>query len=438
MNHRSMTSLVILSFLTLSACGDSGPDMKAGFAAELPKGWELESFKITVSEDVGTKVSPVTQHRFVAEVAPAENLFEKVATLLGKDVLKPVFEKGKDVEVHGVGVAVFTAGKWETHYQLENSPFFAGGQSVKSFSPNHVVIGSSDYRSLIQSAKGDMEKLEQQSRQLAGQIDQKMVELQKANADAQARINQASQQVAQSQQNNRAQQSSEYQAYSQKVQEISNKYAKQLSDERAVITKTFTEKKGALDAQYTSDIQKIRAEMTETGKWRQTERTRVQQEYTAALQDAQRKRLDANSMAAIKTSAGAKAKTEFDAIEEETRTKVQASRDREAKTTTDYRTQVSGLQADSQSAVNVLNEQINSARTGELAAEKKKYDDLLATSTGDVKQAQSDYNATVQSANERGRQLTTEINGMRNQINNNSRSIDNLREVLAFLESSTN
>ena len=438
MTLRTMTFFTILSFLALSACGESGPDMKAGFAAELPQGWELESFKITVSEEVGTKVSPVSQHRFVAEVAPKEDLFEKVATLLGKDVLKPVFEKGKDVEVHGVGVAVFTAGKWETHYQLENSPFFAGGQPGKSFSANHVVMGSSEYRSLIESAKGDMDKMEQQSRKLAGDIEQKMAELQAANADAQARINQASQQVAQNQQNTRTQQSNEYQVYSQKVQEISNKYAKQLNDERAVITKTYTEKKGALDSQYTAEVQKIRAQINETGKWRQAERTRVQQEYNAAIQDAQRKRVDAASMAAIKTSAQAKAKTDFDAIEEQTRSKLQADRDREAKATTDYRTQISTLQSDSQTSVNSLNEQINTARNTELETEKKKYDELVAASSGGLKQAQSDYNTAVQSANERGRQLSTEINGMHTQINNNSRNIQSLKEVLAFLESSTN
>ena len=435
MKRRTIALFTLLSFLSVTACGDSGPDMKTGFAAELPKSWELEGFKITASEEVGTKVSPVSQHRFVAEVAPTEDLFEKVATLFGNDVLKPVFEKGNEVEVHGVGVAVFTAGKWETHYQLENSPFFAGGQPAKSFSPNHVVIGSSDYRSLIQSAKSDLEKLEQQSIQLAGEIEQKMAQLQTANAEAQTQINQASQQVSQSQQDTRAQQSDEYKAYSEKVQEIRNKYAKQFGDERAVITKTFTEKKGALDAQINADVKQVRAEITETGKWRQSERTRVQQEYNSTLKDAQLKKLD---VAAVKSSAAAKAKAEFDAIEELTRTKVQAGRDRETKATTDYRAQVAALQSDSQTAVNALNEQINTARDAELEAEKNKYEQLVASSSGELKQAQGDYNATVQSANQRGRQLSSEINGMRNQLNNNGQNIQSLKEVLAFLESSSN
>ena len=438
MKQRKTTLLIILSFLSLTACGDSGPDMKAGFAAELPKGWELESFKITASEEVGTKVTPASQHRFVAEVAPTEDLFEKVATLRGKDVLKPVFEKGNEIEVHGVGAAVFTAGKWETHYQLENSPYFGGGQSAKSFSPDHVVMGTSEYRTLVQSAQRDMETLEQQSNKLAEEIQRKMSELQTANAEAQAQINQASQQVSQSQQETRNQQSDEYKAYSQKVQDIRNKYAKQFSDERAVITKTFTDRKAALDSQFKNDVTQIRAEITETGKWRQSERTRVQQEYNATLKDAQIKRVDASAMAVIKTNASTKAKADFDAIEEQTRARVQADRDREAKATADYRAQAAALQSEAQTAVNSLNEQINATRDAELDAEKKKYDELVAASSGELKQARSAYDATVQSANERGRQLSTEINGMRNQLTNNSRNIQSLKEVLAFLESTSN
>ena len=278
-----------------------------------------------------SKVSPVSQHRFVAEVSPDEDLFQKVATLQGRDVLKRVFEKDTDLEVHGVGVAVFTAGKWETHYQIEKAPFFEGGKSAKSFAANQVVVGSSEYKSLTKSAQDDLQKLQEQSDKLSVDIQQKMSELQAANAEAQTKINQSAEQVGRIQQEVRTKQSNEYQAYNQKVQEISKKYAGDYNTKRTDMSKDFNEKKKALDAQYSAEIKKIRAQRTEAGTWRQTERKRVMTEYNAAISDARKQKLDAASLAAVKTSADAKARAEYDAIEAQTKAKMDDSRERETK-----------------------------------------------------------------------------------------------------------
>ena len=427
---------IVLSVL-LVACGDDGPDMKAGFAKDIPKGWELESFKITASEEVGTKVSPVSQHRFVAEVSPSEDLFQQVATLQGKSILKRVFEKGTDMEVHGVGVAVFTAGKWETHYQIEKAPYFEGGKSAQSFGANQVVVGSSEYKSLTKSAQDDLQKLQEQSDKLSVEIQQKMSELQAASAEAQTKINQSAEQVARIQQEVRTKQSNEYQAYSQKVQEISKKYAGDFNTKRTDMSKDFNEKKSALDAQYSAEIKKIRAERTEAGTWRQTERKRVMTEYNAAISDARKQKLDAASLAAVKTSADAKARTEYDAIEAQTKAKMDDSRERETKATADYRAELAKLQGEAQNAINAQSSDITTARDTELAAEKAKYEAAVAASSNELKQAQTAHDSLVQSANARRNQLSNEIAGMRGQLDNNSRNMQSVKEVLAFLESTS-
>ena len=423
--------------LLLVACGDDGPDMKAGFVKDIPKGWKLESFKITASEEVGTKVSPVSQHRFVAEVSPDEDLFQKVATLQGRDVLKRVFEKDTDLEVHGVGVAVFTAGKWETHYQIEKAPFFEGGKSAKSFAANQVVVGSSEYKSLTKSAQDDLQKLQEQSDKLSVDIQQKMSELQAANAEAQTKINQSAEQVGRIQQEVRTKQSNEYQAYNQKVQEISKKYAGDYNTKRTDMSKDFNEKKKALDAQYSAEIKKIRAQRTEAGTWRQTERKRVMTEYNAAISDARKQKLDAASLAAVKTSADAKARAEYDAIEAQTKAKMDDSRERETKATADYRAELAKLQGETQNAINAQSSDITTARDAELAAEKAKYEATVAASSDELKQAQTAHNALVQSANARRNQISNEIAGMRGQLDSNSRNMQSVREVLAFLESTS-
>jgi hypothetical protein len=427
--------LVLVMSLFLAACGDDGPDMKAGFAADVPKGWELESFKITASEEVGTKVSPVSQHRFVAEVAPSEDLFERVATLQGKDILKRVFEKGTDVEVHGVGVAVFTAGKWETHFQIEKAPFHEGGKSAKSFGANQVVVGSSEYRALTQAAKDDLQKLQEQSDKLAVEVQQKMAELQASSVEAQKKISQNSELVARVQQETRTKQQGEYQAYSQKVQEISNKYAGEFNTKRAESTASYNEKKKALDTQYSADIKQIRAERSEAGQWRQTERKRALAEYNAAITDARKKKLDAASLASVKSAADAKARAEYAAIDGQAKTRVDDTVARETKVSADYRAAVGTLQSETQAAMKTTGDEITGTRDAELAAEKKKYDDLVAASSAELTEAQNAHNALVKSANERNRQLSSEIAGMNNQLNSNGRNFQNVKEVLTFLES---
>ncbi len=420
--------------LFLVACGSDGPDIEAGFAAEVKEGWQLESFKVTASEESGSKVSPVSQHRFVAEVAPREDLYQKVATLHGKDVLKRIFAKGSESEVHGVGVAAFSAGKWETHYQIEESPFFKGGQPAKAFAANHVVVGSSEFRSLIQSAKADLEKLQKQSDQLTTDIQQKTGQLQTATVEGQTKINMSSEMVARVQQDTRNKQNAEYQSNSQKVQEIKTRWAGEINGKRTAFLGTYNEQKKELDDQYGADIKAIRAERTEAGKWRQTERSRVLAEYNAALADARKQKLDAAGLAAVKASATEKSKAEYAAIEEQTSSKVEDTKKREAEVTAGYRERLSALQGENQAAVKTMTDELSAKRDGELEVEKQKYDATIAAANAELKAAQDAHNQTVTSNREGIRQMSTEISNMRGQLNNNSQNMQSIKEVLGFLE----
>lgn len=436
MKLKTIMLFPILMFLSLTVSGDDSPDMKAGFVAEMPGGWELESFKITASEDVGTKVSPVSQHRFVAEVSPSEDLFERVATLHGKDVLKKVFEKGSDAEVHGIGVAVFSAGKWETHYQIEKSPFYEGGKSANSFGTNQVVIGTSDYRALVASAKGDMAKLQGETDKLSAEFQKKMTELQAESAQAQAQINQNSELVSRLQQETNKQQQEDYKIYSQKTQEISKKYAAEFNTKRTSLIAAFNDEKKAIDTQYAADIKLVRAERTEAAKWRQTERRRVQTEYNATIKDARAKKLDASSLAAVKEGATIKARDDYDAIDAQAKAKTDDTRAREAKLTEEYRAKVGALQSDNQAAMKTMSEEFTSTRDAELGTEKKKYDEIVAASTAKLTEARNAHNAMAQRLNERRRQMNSELSAMRANLDNNNRNIQAVSEVLAFLESS--
>jgi len=428
----------ILMSVSLAVSGGEGPDIEAGFAADMPKGWTLEGFKITASEEVGTKVSPVSQHRFVAEVAPTEDLFIAVATLHGKKILKQVYEKGTEAEVHGIGVAVFYAGKWETHYEIEKSPFSEGGKSATSFDANQVVVGSSDYRALVASAKEDMNKLQMQSEKLSAEIQQKTAEFQAESNEAQAQINQSSELVAGLQQETNKKRQDDYKIYNQKVQEINNKYAGESSVKRTASVEEYKSKKQAIDTQYAADIKLIRSERTGVAKWRQTERKRAQSEYNATLVDARKKKLDASSLAALKNSATVKVRAEYDAIDAQARAKTDDNRAREAKLTADYRAQVGALQSDSQAAKNSTSEGLTATRDAELEVEKKKYDEINAVSSAKLAETRNAHNALVQRFNERRRQLSSEIAAMRGNLDNNSRNVQAISEVLAFLESSSN
>lgn len=162
MRRWSGAALLGLGLLALAACGKNGPDLKAQFAAAIPENWQVESFKIDVEDDVGTKVEPQRHYRYRAEVSPKADLFQSVGMLEGHAVLKRTAKKGDNAPVLGTARSVFHADQWESAFAHEQAPDFFGGKPAEAHGAQHVVIGSSDYKRLMASARASLEKRAEQ------------------------------------------------------------------------------------------------------------------------------------------------------------------------------------------------------------------------------------------------------------------------------------
>lgn len=163
MRRRVRMGILGLSMLALAACGKNGPDLEAQFTADMPDMWQVVSFKIDAEEDVGSEVEPRRRFRFRAEVAPKNDLYQSLGILEGRAILKLSVEKGDEAPVLGTASSAFHADKWKSVFSLEQAPDFFAGRPADSFGTQHVVMGSSDYKSLITAAKAELVKRAEQT-----------------------------------------------------------------------------------------------------------------------------------------------------------------------------------------------------------------------------------------------------------------------------------
>lgn len=178
------TSIAMLAAtLALGACGEKGPDVKAAFEAEVPKTWQLKSFKLTVTEDVGSKVEPRRQSRYEAQLAPRTDLYAPIAAFDGKEIVELVAKKGKAAVAHGVVTSSFVGGAWKSYFQEETAPHEILAKEVK-LGETALLFGSKDYEGFLAGLKAEF----------AGMDAAEQSDLAKINAIGEAR--QAAQQRA--------------------------------------------------------------------------------------------------------------------------------------------------------------------------------------------------------------------------------------------------
>lgn len=125
-------ALVAMAAFFLAACsGASGPDeahVRAAVIEALPDGWELVSFKIETSEDLGSKTSPRVATRFNAKAKSKVDLFgySNTRISLPPGVIGQVtpidltVKAGEQRDVFGTTESVRQGEGWRTSAALES------------------------------------------------------------------------------------------------------------------------------------------------------------------------------------------------------------------------------------------------------------------------------------------------------------------------------
>ncbi len=166
--HGAWTSLVgIALFLGvgLATSADLGEvstsDLQAAFQKSiLPAHWGLQSFRVLVSENIGTKVEPLVKSRFQATIILKIDTFKQVGTDNNVIFIEQVLRSGEKRDIHGTAAATFFRGQWKIEFTLESEHPADLGLPRAGFSRRTVINNSQEvtaYRAELQKkAEADL------------------------------------------------------------------------------------------------------------------------------------------------------------------------------------------------------------------------------------------------------------------------------------------
>ena len=131
--------------LFLLGCGDSEKKPSTGnyekqFAVQIPAYFELSSFDVEASENVGSKVEPFYKARFKATVKLKTKTFELASQENEATFIRPVADDGETKEIYGIAGARLSAGNWKIDFNLENNPIPSMGQPRDFFTSGRVIV----------------------------------------------------------------------------------------------------------------------------------------------------------------------------------------------------------------------------------------------------------------------------------------------------------
>ncbi len=400
-------SIIFLS-LILQACSEP-PQLdavKKQFSSELPPGWKVASFKVEAEEESGSKVEPVWRYRFLAEIAPTEDLFRKAGTLQDTDILKQTQKKNQARQLHGQAVSVLYAGEWQSQLDLNHRSSEPFGLPASSFSQRYVIQGSSDYKKLLKNAKENHQKLEKQIQQDEALLTQHINEFHTLNQQLQEKSRLSSEQL------NSLQQQIQQQRYELQQQTGSQNQA--LSQQRQQSQQQqFAEFKSQLDAKtaetekhYRLKTAEINAARTKAREVRSEQRNSVRNAYNDDL-SAQRKQLDRAAYTTYKAQADEKLKESYAAIDKTNNDELERIKTQETELTSQRRAQLNQFNEEYRQQTDTVRQQLTADNNEARAGLNQQQQDATAKLDNELAEARKIHQELLTNNNQ---QLTTKRN----------------------------
>lgn len=399
--RRIRMGIMGMSMLALAACGKSGPDVGLQFAADLPDMWQVESFKIEAEEDVGSEVLPHRRYRFRAEVAPKFDLYERLGVLDGRAILKLRVAKGDEAPVSGTANSVFRADIWKSVFAIERAPNFLAGKPADAFGAQYVVIGSSDYKNLIATAKVELVKHAEQTAADETQwrtmdvewktLDQKVEE---DNRQLSEGLNREQQRIWEAQTMLRNQARQESQVLENEVQAMRKE---KVAAPREALSKQIE----ALDVDYRLKVAELQAQGKEQRQSLSEKQKEIRVAYSADI-SAARKRLSAADLVRYRASAEEALRTQLAELDAGYRERQAKLREQETSLSTKRREQttqantvyqgkfasireeVDALQNNRNDAISLKAKEAIDALSVELKNKREEYQNAVKTNHGKV------------------------------------------------------
>lgn len=130
-------------------CGEGKPsnaELRRALAVQISRAWEIDSFDVESSEDVGVSGAPLVKTRFDAQLHARENTY--VTQRMEGDValIKSVLPKGERRSLFGVATSSKSANGWQTTFSFESNAYPPEGQARSELAKRTVLIGSDEER----------------------------------------------------------------------------------------------------------------------------------------------------------------------------------------------------------------------------------------------------------------------------------------------------
>lgn len=385
---------LILLFL-IQGCSDA-PNIKEQYAKDLPAHWQLESFKIEAEEQRGTKVDPVFEYRFIAEVSPKEHLHQRVGRLLDTDIVSIVVKKGTESKLHGKAHARMYQGEWHTQFNIESSPP-ADGSPLSAYKDKVVVQGSSDYKKLIKTTRQQLEKLEQQILQDDQRFQQGLAEYNTLSQELAEKSRLSSEQLNKQQQDYQQQRNVLYSQSRAQSQDAQQQLQAQRQQQTGVFKQQYDAAVAEVDKQHRLKIAEFSAEKTKLRQWRDTERTAARSSNNAEA-EAARKSMARADYTVHKARLDEQLRSKNQEIEQSYNQQLAQVQARETEHNNNRRDKLAALNTEYRSQVDNISQQLaaqGSAQNAELNSNQKQQQedlDKVLTSARNTHQALQNNN----------------------------------------------
>jgi len=396
MMKKNILFVLLLPLLWLTACSDA-PQLEAvkqQLQSELPEKWQVTSFKVEAEEETGSKVSPVWQYRFNADIAPQENMHHRIGRLQGTDILEVAQKKNEKFRVNGLANSALYNGQWQAAIDLNLEKEVSFGKSLSSFNASHVIRGSGDYKKLVKQAKEAQKIAEQQLATDEKQFQEMLLQYNQLQQELQQKTRLSTEQLNTLQQQSYQQRDQLAQQLSSQNQELRNQLQQQRQAQTAEYKKVYDTKAAEVESAYRLKTAEFKAERTKAQELRTNQRNALRTAHASETQQA-RSTMARADYTVYKAQADEKLKADYQTIDQQYNGRIQeitaaektVSEQRRAQLAafnTEYRQQVDALSAQQSEAVTAARDEANSqqqqARSGqttELQSAREKHQAML-------------------------------------------------------------
>jgi len=139
----------VVAVILVVGCGAGGPseaELQRSLVAQLSRAWEVESFDVEGSENVGVSGAPIVKAQFGAQLHALENTYMVHQMEGDVALIKPVLSKGERRSLYGTATSVRYANGWQTMFSFESNARPHAGKARSELGKRTVVMGTGEER----------------------------------------------------------------------------------------------------------------------------------------------------------------------------------------------------------------------------------------------------------------------------------------------------